>query len=236
MRDPTRIIDDRDEANGLGRDLLRAGRGQTLSARDRAQVWAELSATLVAPAASAAASAGATKALTSASLLKGVVVAVALSGGALVGVRAARRPAPEVVPAVVTEPSRAAPAIEPPLPVTSPTPAPDRAPHVRRAPAAGEEAAVPRLPASRLAAEAQLVLDARRDLREGNPASALRRLETARPELVGGALAQEREALTIEALDRSGQTEAAARRARAFLRAYPRSPHAASVSTFARDR
>jgi hypothetical protein len=233
MREPTRIAD---EATGLARDLLRAGRGQTLSARDRARVWTDLSATLVAPVPPVPASAGATKALASASLVKGVVVAVALSGGALVGVRAARRPAPRAVPAVVAQPSRA-PAHaegESPPPATSAAPVLERAPRVRRASATSEDGASLRLPASRLAAEAELVLDARRELREGNAASALRRLETARPELVGGALTQEREALTIEALHRSGQPEAAARRAREFLRRYPRSPHAASVSAFAR--
>jgi hypothetical protein len=228
------MVEDRDEATGLARDLLRAGRGQTLSARDRARVWADLSATLVAPAAPVAASAGATKTLASASLLKGAVVVVALSGGALVGVRAARRSVPMAGRAVVTEPSRAPAAVEPSRPAEGPLHALERAPHVRRAPAASADESAPRLPASRLAAEAKLVLDARRDLRDGNAASALRRLEAARPELVGGALAQEREALTIEALHRSGQPEAAARRAREFLRTYPRSPHAASVSTFAK--
>jgi hypothetical protein len=47
-----------------------------------------------------------------------------------------------------------------------------------------------------------------------------------------GALAQEREALTIEALAHAGRREAASARAVAFLRAYPGSPHAATVRTF----
>jgi hypothetical protein len=232
VRGPRRIVDEGAAATALELQLLRAGRGQTLSSRERARVWADLSATLVAPAAPVAASAAATKAVTAASLVKGVVLAVALSGGAIVGVRAARRPPPPT-PSAVSAPAVVTAAVEPSPPAESPTPALERAPHVRRAPAASEDTAARRLPASRLAAEAQLVLDARRDLREGNAASALRRLEAARPDLAGGALAQEREALTIEALHHSGQTGAAARRAREFLRAYPRSPHAASVSHFA---
>jgi hypothetical protein len=59
-------------------------------------------------------------------------------------------------------------------------------------------------------------------------------LDAARTEFAEGALVQEREALSIEALSRSGQREAADRRAAAFLRAYPGSPHVASVKTFIR--
>ncbi|MBN1611620.1 MAG: hypothetical protein JW940_33605 [Polyangiaceae bacterium] len=42
-------------------------------------------------------------------------------------------------------------------------------------------------------------------------------------------LLQEREALTVELLDRSGQHAAAERRARAFVQALPRSPFAPSL-------
>jgi len=86
---------------------------------------------------------------------------------------------------------------------------------------------------SQLAAEGRVVLDARRELREGRPADALRRLEAARVEFADGVLAQEREALTIEALARSGQRAAARARAAAFLRAHPESPHATDVRAFA---
>jgi hypothetical protein len=42
-------------------------------------------------------------------------------------------------------------------------------------------------------------------------------------------LLQEREALSISALSATGKTLEAAARARAFLRAFPNSPHAARV-------
>jgi hypothetical protein len=44
-----------------------------------------------------------------------------------------------------------------------------------------------------------------------------------------GILLQEREALTISALAQTGKTAEAAARARAFLRAFPNSPHTARV-------
>jgi hypothetical protein len=46
-------------------------------------------------------------------------------------------------------------------------------------------------------------------------------------------LLQEREALTIEALARTGRRAEANRRAEAFLRAFPGSPHAAAVRELA---
>jgi outer membrane lipoprotein YfiO len=84
-------------------------------------------------------------------------------------------------------------------------------------------------PSSRLREESQLVLEARDGLRAGRAFLVLRQLEAARARFPDGALAQEREALTIEALCRSGQTVAARRRADAFVRTYPGSPHVAHV-------
>jgi len=82
---------------------------------------------------------------------------------------------------------------------------------------------------SRLRDESQLVLEAREGLRAGRAALVLRQLEAARPRFPDGTLAQEREALTIEALWRSGQKAAARQRAETFARTYPGSPHAARV-------
>ena len=62
---------------------------------------------------------------------------------------------------------------------------------------------------------------------------ALALLEQARRQFPGGTLAQEREALSIEALAISGQRGAAAERARRFLEAHPSSMHAARVRSFA---
>jgi hypothetical protein len=88
--------------------------------------------------------------------------------------------------------------------------------------------------ASRMREESGLLSEARDALRRGDSATALRKLEEARTRFAGGMLGQEREALTIEALYRGGQREAASARAAAFLRAYPLSPHATRVQTFTR--
>jgi outer membrane protein assembly factor BamD (BamD/ComL family) len=85
------------------------------------------------------------------------------------------------------------------------------------------------LPPSRLAEEAQNLVEARRLLRSGATTAALSALEQGSREFAGGRLEQEREALFIEALAQSGQTELARRRATVFLRNHPGSPHAADV-------
>jgi outer membrane protein assembly factor BamD (BamD/ComL family) len=77
--------------------------------------------------------------------------------------------------------------------------------------------------------ESAAVLAIRKTLLAGDASEALRMLDRASAEFQGGALVQEREALTVRALVESGQKEAARRRAEAFLRAFPRSPHAAEV-------
>jgi outer membrane protein assembly factor BamD (BamD/ComL family) len=97
----------------------------------------------------------------------------------------------------------------------------------RSAAAASDDAKKTR--ASRLAEESRMVLEARNALRSGDLGGALRLLDAAKTEFQDGALTQEREALTIEALARSGRREIASRRAEAFLRDYPKSPHASDV-------
>jgi hypothetical protein len=234
VSDPTRLAEDGGDALALERELLRAGRAARLPAREREQVWSGLSSALTAPvlprhagpgAGVAATSAAGAKALTGAAILKGTMLAVVLGGGAFVGYRATRLAAEPVVhpaspTARVAPPAPAAPtapAVVPEAPKVD-GPAPARAP---RRPAA-----------SRLAAESRVVLEARRALRDGHPDDALRTLEAARAPFADGALAQEREALAIEALAHAGHPDAASARAAAFLRAYPGSPHAASVRTF----
>jgi hypothetical protein len=127
-------------------------------------------------------------------------------------------------------------------PVAAPIEAAIEAPReAPRAPATGVVVLPPARPdrsrrtlPSRLAAESRAVLEARRALHEGHPEEALRGLEAARAELGEGVLAQEREALTIEALARTGRTDLAAARASSFLKSHPDSPHAATVSAFAK--
>ena len=118
-------------------------------------------------------------------------------------------------------PSAATPAV-----ATGPAPAPI-ASQSAETPARGASTAIRE--------ESRLVATARDALRSGNAGRALALLERARREFPHGTLAQEREALSIEALAVSGQTSLAAERARRFLRAHPSSMHAARVRAFAGD-
>lgn len=77
------------------------------------------------------------------------------------------------------------------------------------------------------ASEAALVLKARRALRNGDPERALTLLRAAP---TAGLLAQEREALEIEALIQVGKTELARQRAAKFSKQYPVSPHTARLN------
>ena len=83
--------------------------------------------------------------------------------------------------------------------------------------------------ASRLAEESAAVVAIRKTLLAGEPAQALRMLDRASAQFPDGVLGQEREALAVRALVESGQRDAARRRGEAFLRAFPRSPHAAEL-------
>jgi hypothetical protein len=130
------------------------------------------------------------------------------------------------------KPSEPSGEAEPPSePEASPPPSP--APGAEASPSS-PSAITPAERASRLREESRLLSEARDALRRGDSAGALRKLEEARTRFAGGMLGQEREALTIEALYRGGQREAAAARAASFLRAYPLSPHATRVQAFTR--
>jgi len=89
--------------------------------------------------------------------------------------------------------------------------------------------------ASRLREEAALLRRARAELRAGSLAAAFATLEASRRQFTAPELAQEREALAIELLHRSGERAVAALRAREFLARYPDSPHAAAVRVFLAD-
>lgn len=95
--------------------------------------------------------------------------------------------------------------------------------------ARAREAPVDQRSASRLREESAVILAIRRTLLAGDAAEALRMLDRARAAFPNGALVEEREALAVRALVASGQNELARTRGEAFLRAFPRSPHASEV-------
>jgi hypothetical protein len=143
-------------------------------------------------------------------------------------------PSLEKAPQAAVEPSPrvGAPfAVPPASPASSPLP--------EQAPGAPSVASFPSddaaLAASRLMEEAALLRRARSELRAGALAAAFATLEASRRAFSAPELVQEREALAIELLYRSGERAAAGARARDFLARFPGSPHAASVRAFADD-
>lgn len=85
---------------------------------------------------------------------------------------------------------------------------------------------------SQLEAEVAALGSAREALRAGRLADASAQLEASRRQFSLPELYQEREALTIELLSRSGQVAAAGQRANAFLSRFPESPHAEQIRRF----
>ncbi|HEX3850474.1 MAG TPA: hypothetical protein VHW01_05875 [Polyangiaceae bacterium] len=72
-----------------------------------------------------------------------------------------------------------------------------------------------------------------RELRSGRLADAFATREASRRQFSAPELYQEREALMIELLRRSGQAAAARERAQAFLSRFPESPHAEQIRQLA---
>jgi hypothetical protein len=85
---------------------------------------------------------------------------------------------------------------------------------------------------SQLEAETRALRRARDELRASRLADAFATLEASRLQFSAPELYQEREALMIELLYRSGQVTAAELRAKAFLSRFPESPHAQQIRRF----
>jgi hypothetical protein len=255
MSDPIRLIDEEGSAAAPERELLHAGRSVGPTASEKQQLWTAIAArsAMVIPVSSAptgstsaAGGAGVSGAGIAALATKGALLALVVAGGAFTAAHVVRRPPSAPPAALVATPAaepQGPPAPQPSLPsAPMPSSAKSASPGLRPAWARPvrtptEHEAHARAPSpSQLEAEGLAVLNAKRALRAGDAATALRLLEEARRAFADGALGQEREALEIEALDRSGQSAAARARAAAFLRAYPTSPHATNVKRFAAER
>jgi hypothetical protein len=199
---------------------------------------------------------GALAALFGSAAAKGVA-ALALVGGAGAGVAALRSPptatamvqvAPSrdvprapATPATLSDESVPAPIRAAPVPARTPSPKPvvgaARGGDARSAAPARSseeegrprEAPVESRMATRLREESAALLAVRKTLLAGDAVEALRMLDRARTAFPNGSLAEEREALAVRALVASGQNELARKRGEAFLRVFPRSPHASEV-------
>jgi hypothetical protein len=238
MSDPRRLLDPQGEGSSEERGLIDAARAQGVPAPMRAAIWTAVIAEGAAVATSAAAAGSVAKGGVLAGLWswKGVALLAVLGAGAATSAKLLQRPAappahvapsatrPALMPSAGARSEAAPPAEPPPAAQSAPQAAarpPERGRLARPAPAATD--------ASRLAQEAQSLVEARRLLRSGAIPAALVALERAQREFAGGRLGQEREALVIEGLAQNGQVDLARRRAAAFLRDYPGSPHAADV-------
>lgn len=82
---------------------------------------------------------------------------------------------------------------------------------------------------SALLRESVLLQQARARLKEGDAAAAQALLDRLESEFPVGVLRQEREVLEVSVLSARGQHERAQRRAKAFVKAHPESPHSASL-------
>ena len=251
MTDPLRWADDGSDGSAAERDLIIAARAVGMSPAERARVLAAVAAGCATSGAAAGAIAGsAAEAGGLVTLASWKTVALlALVGGGLAAYPlarlASRHPVPVVPPPVthpLAEPSPARVVVPPPAapPVLAPSATrvpPSSAPVaairpgrlLRTAESARSPEPARAAVASGLAEESRMVIEARRALQAGDFATCLRVLGSAAAAFPDGALAQEREALAIQALARSGQRMAAAKRAQAFLARYPESPHAADV-------
>jgi hypothetical protein len=232
MSDPVRLLNSSGGQHQLERAVLDSLRVVAVPAQAKGVVWGALSVTVAEAGALAGATAGTASAWRGAlklfvspkALMAVPVVVAALGAGAIhqhsqvasvqsqsvSSLSSDALTAAQSSPAAASEPSSEA---EAPLPDTADRPAP----------------VVVR---DRLRHESALLTRARAELRSGNPHAAQATLSRLQREFPAGALHQERDVLGIEALAAEGNTEAAARGARAFIALHPESPHAATLHRF----
>lgn len=239
--DPERLLGAGSGAEPLERELLLSVRdvGPPSGAQDEA--WRALAAQLAAIAAATAvtSSTAATAGKASAGGLVGgafstklAVVALgsglALSGGYW-ALRAAER-SPAVAPRPVEAPARPSLSASPTVPVEAPS-LQEPLPEVERV-EGGPSRKSPPPRQDALQAESALLTQARAQLRSGNAGGAQASLDRLQAQFPKGMLAQEREVLAIEVLAARGNASGARQRARAFIKAFPKSPHSQKLARF----
>ena len=258
MTEPRRLLDDPSELTDEERRLLAAGAAVVPPSDLGAEVWAGLAGKLPlagagggaqgtsGPAPGALGANGAAhSAGLSAFLIKAVLTVVALGALVLTGRALLRgdvatssrpKPAPSApLPEREVQAPLASVVVDTPAASTPPS-APSALPSHALGPLHSSKVLPPRAPlalpsasTSDASEESRVVAAARDALRSGNSAAALALLGQAQQRFGVGVLGQEREALSIEALAKSGQGAAARARGEAFLKNYARSPYAARI-------
>ncbi|HTN91011.1 MAG TPA: tetratricopeptide repeat protein [Sorangium sp.] len=241
MGDPERLLSARSGADPLARELLGSVRhvGPPEGAKERA--WRGIASQLPVVGVAAGASAAAAKKAGAGSLLSSALAvkaaAVLVSGGVALGAGYWALSSPAGSPAPTRAPGpEEAPAAAPQAPVASaaaPAAPPEPRPEVSTE---GDPIRKPTGPkpteTDLLRAESALLMEARAELRSGDVAAAAAILERLRVQFPKGVLRQEREVLAIDVLAARGNVQDAKRRAQAFVKQYPRSPHSAKLKRF----
>ncbi len=234
MTDPIRWSEAGDSATEAEQMLVRSGQARLMPSEEKQALWSQIAGAL--PTARVPAAVQTVANLGSGSLLalkglKALCVLATTSGLVFAGYHWLKKSHP----ATVDKPTLALAAPLAPNPTAS-VAALEVAPVEPQPEAPSAAAASTQTPAftraSQLREESLAVMAARQALRSSDAPKALHLLEQAQQRFKNGALAEEREALTIEALAKSGQGARASTRARAFLINYPRSPHAADMQRF----
>jgi hypothetical protein len=228
MSDPERLLNSSGGQHQLERAVLDSLRVVSVPAQAKGVVWGALSATVAEGGALAGATAGtasvwrgALKFLVSPKALVAVpVVVAALGAGALHQQHSRSAPVEPAPTAALVQPAPVGPA-QATEARTADTAVPDAI-----------ERSAPVVVRDRLRHESALLTRARAELRSGNPHAAQATLGRMQREFPAGALHQERDVLAIEALAAEGNTDGAARGARAFITAHPESPHAPTLQRF----
>jgi len=240
MSDPTRLLSSPESE--LERALLDAGRSYTASSSMRSKTLLALGlsavATSTAPAAVAASSSLTKAAFSKVAVAVVVIGAVAAPVWRYLGHPASSAPVtkaavvaavPALPPPAVVESAPAPVAALEPAPIAAAEPQPSTPARTAGSTrAAAKPAAAPSLSAELAALDA-----ARSSLSHGDPAAALSALDGYNRDFPRGRLKTEAEVLRIGALAKSGQGEAARKRAEAFLRVHPDSVLASRVRSYA---
>ncbi|WP_438041617.1 tetratricopeptide repeat protein [Sorangium sp. So ce128] len=244
MGDPERLLSIKSAADPLERELLGSVRhvGPPEGAKERAWrgIAGQLAAGTAVGATAGASAAAATKAGVGSLLPSALSVkaAAVLVGGGLVlggGYWALSSPDEPPAPPRAAAPERA-PAEVPQTPVAPPEEPKALPEPPLDGPTAEEPTRRPSGPkpteTDLLRAESALLTEARAKLRSGDVAGATALLERLRAQFPNGVLRQEREVLAIDVLAARGNAQEAKRRAQAFVKQYPKSPHSAKLRRF----
>ncbi len=243
MEDPKRLLSAHGGASGLERELLESMPNMGPPEGAKARAWESLAAQL-ATATLVGASVSTAKAasvVTNASLSKGAlgtkIIAFVIAGGLTAGVGIwALSPSHEAAPrtSVATRAPVAARAKANAPEVRAEAPAEN---FEEESAAEAETSHKPRRVSAlkrqdALLRESALLKQARAQLRAGDAKAAQASLSRLTAEFPDGVLGQEREVLAIAVLSAEGQVKRAQQRARAFVKAHPRSPHSAALQGF----